>query len=187
MFEWLDGGIGIVRDYSCYTIRFMGNEKANLDAASWFSKELGCPVTAKENAKVEEDFSHTHVEDLWDWLEPYAAVHPEASFSLEGYIENHGYDEDFRIEAVRGALRAYRSGWYIDESKDNYESYDEFCEMCQDDDGNPLCSQEEFDALGDDLFFFETCESGCFKTIVLDKVPLDGPAVTRDELLKLGM
>lgn len=177
----------MVQDYGCYTIRFEGEGKANLDAACWISKELGLPVDAKGDARIEEDASHTHVEDLWDWLEPYVAVHPETTFSLEGYIENHGYNEDFRIEAAGGALSAYRSGWYYDDGKCNYGSYEEFCEQWQDDDGNPICSQEEYDALGDDLFVFEPLVSGEFTKVVLDEIPLDGPATCRDDLMKLGM
>lgn len=177
----------MVGDFGRYTIRFGGDGKDNLEAASWISEELDLSVDAREDTRVEQDANHTHVEDLWDWLEPFVAAHPGATFTLEGYIENHGYDEDFRIEAAGGALSAYRSGWYIDEAKDNYASYEEFCEACQDDDGNPICSQEEFDALGDDLFFFETSESGQFKTIVLDEVPLDGPATSREDLMRRGM
>ena len=179
--------MAVVQDYSCYAIHFEGDCEANLDAARWFSKEVGCPVAAKEDTRIEEDANHTHVEDLWDWIEPYAKAHPEALFTLEGFIENHGYDEDFRIKVSKGVMSAYRSGWYIDEAKDNYESYEEFCDEWQNDDGDPICSQEEFDALGDDLFFFETFESGEAKTIVLDYVPLDGPATCRDDLMKRGM
>ena len=177
----------MVQDYGCYTIHFEGDGEANLNAANWISGELGLLVDAKGDTEVKEDAAHTHVEDLWDWLEPYVAAHPGAAFTLEGYIENHGYDEDFKVEAAGGSLSAYRSGWYYDDAKCTYESYEEFCEEWQDDDGNPLCSQDEYDALGDDLFLFETFESGDSKTIVLDEVPLDGPVTSRDDLMKCGM
>ena len=174
-----------IQDFSCYSIHFDGDDDAKRESASWLSDELGVPVGANADAEIEEDGKHTHVEDFWDWLEPYAAGHRGASFTLEGYITNHGFDEDFRIVVSDGALSAYRSGWYEGLAKDRYEDFEDFCECYQDDDGNPICTEEEFEALGEDIFIFELTSSD--KPIVLGEVPLDGPATSRDGLKQIGI
>ena len=177
-------GDSFIQDFSGYKICFNGGG-ADAESAAWLSDQLGIAIGSDREAEIEEDGSHTHVEDLWDWLEPYAASHPDAAFTLEGFITNHGFDEDFRIEISDGVLVAYRSGWYEGFAKDSYEDYEDFCDTYQDDDGNPICTEEEFDALGEDVFVFEPASSD--KPIVLGEVPLDGPATSRDGLNRIGI
>ena len=64
---------------------------------------------------------------------------------------------------------------------------EEFCEACQDDDGNPICSQEEFDALGDDLFFLSK-EMGQYKGFVVSEInPINHTVTfTNGEVISTG-
>lgn len=170
--------------FSCYTVRFEGEDDFNRECFSWLSEELCIDAAFHTIVKVEKDGKHTHVEDLWDWLEPYVTKRPNISFVIEGYISNHSYYEDFRFEVAEGALAAYRSGWYDSIGKANYEDFEEFCDDYQDDDGNPICSKEEFDAIDDEICIFEV-EDGGF--LVVGEPPLDGPATSREMLMQIGL
>lgn len=169
-----------------YAILLKGEDEANQAAAEWFSNELGLNVETDSETAVEEDTVHNHVEDLWDWLEPFVASHPEVAFTIDGYIdgsEASGEFEDFRLEASRGDLEAYRSGWYEETAKDTYEGYADFCDYYSNADGSPICSEEEFDAFDGEFIRI----AGSERKALFDEVPLAGPIVNRLELSVHGI
>lgn len=135
---------------------------------------------------IERDEKHNHVEDLWDWLEPFAKKNTEAAFVIEGYIDGtsgSGELEDFRIEIAEGRITAYRSGWYTETSKDTYEDYDDFCEYFENADGSSVCTKEEYDTFDGEFIRMVGGE----KISIFKEVPLDGPIVNREELTERGM
>lgn len=171
--------------FSNYTIRFNGIAEANQKAAEWLSNEISTTVETGSDTTVEEDSLHNHVEDLWDWLEPFVSNHPDATFEIEGCIDSSsgsGEFEDFKLEASGGSLTAYRSGWYEETSRDSYKDYAEFCEYYENSDGTPVCTEEEFDAFEGEFIRLVSSD----KIKMFDVMPLDGPITSRDDLPHRG-
>ena len=172
--------------FSNYTIHFEGAGTENREAAKWLSSELDAAVETGAETAIEEDTTHNHVEDLWDWLEPFSSSHPEAAFSIEGYIDGSsgsGEFEDFKLEVAAGLLTGYRSGWYEETSKDSYEDYADFCEYYENSDGTPICTEEEFDAFEGEFIRLV----GVDHIRMFDEVPLDGPITDRNDLPWRGL
>ena len=140
-------------------------------------------IDAGSETVVEEDVTHNHVEDLWDWLEPYASRHPEAVFTIDGYIdgsESSGELEGFRFEVDKGSITAYRSGWYEETARDSYEDYADFCKYYENNDGTPVCTEEEFNAFEGEFIRLVSGD----KIKLFDVVPLSGPITNRKDLSK---
>jgi len=172
--------------FSSYRIHFIEENEANQECADWLSAELKEDVSVGEGTEIAEDSTHMCVEDVWDWLEPFVASRPEASFELVGFIDASqasGEFEDFRFEIDGGSITAYRSGWYEETAKDTYEDYADFCEYYENADGTPICTEEEFNAFEGEFIRLVGMET----VRMLDEVPLDGPITDRGDLSNRGL
>ncbi len=158
--------------FSNYTIELVGTDeeikKATAVLARAFDDESMC---GKNRIEIEETYQFVWVEDVAKLAELMVKNAPTISgFTISGTVdtsESSGEYMDFIIKYENGSLSVQSSCWYLILDADEFDDYDEFCEVYE---GH---SKEEYEELKKRPHYILDSGNGDIVT----EVPLDDPEV----------
>ena len=155
--------------HSNYTIKFKGEPDDIKKALSIIKEKLDIDVSGTtDTVEIIEEYTLVWVENITEDLAlTIAKTSPELTFTVKGVVdasESAGEYMDFSISYIDGKLTEETSCWYIIIEMYPDIKYEDFCDDYCDQEGNPLCSEEEYEELKDNEEVF-VLESGNGKIV----------------------
>lgn len=119
-----------------YSIHLTGKKKDITTATSVLAEAFDDNgMIGKRDISLKDSYKIVMVEDITELAVKIAKAAPNISFSIDGTVdasESAGEYMDFRFSFADGNLTRQTSCWYLTIAAEEYDSYEEFCEVYED-------------------------------------------------------